>query len=336
MGASVDQRVKFRHLQCFLEIARQQSVVKAAAALSVTQPAVSKTIRELEDLLGVALFERRGRGVVLTRFGEVFLRYAGASVTALRQGIDSITQARARGGMAIKIGALPTVATTVMPLAVQLFKQENIGTVVRVVTGQNSVMLSQLRTGDLDLVVGRLADPELMTGLSFEHLYSERVSLAVRPGHPLLGMNPFDLTSIGRYTVLMPTEGSIIRPLVDRFLITNGIASLPDQIETVSMAFGRRYTRTSDAVWIISRGVILEDLAEGVLAELPVDTETTTGPVGLTTRADIPPSLPAVMLMQTIREAAADRERIMSAGARDRAQVPETAEPARAARHRRR
>lgn len=301
---SLDQRVKFRHLQCFLEIARQQSVVKAAVALSVTQPAVSKTLRELEELLGVALFERRGRGVALTRFGEVFLRYAGASVTALRQGVDSIAQARTKGGAAIKVGALPTVSTRVVPRAVQLFKQEHTGTLVRVVTGENSVLLSQLRTGDLDLVVGRLADPDLMTGLSFEHLYSERVSFIVRPGHPLLKSKPFNLAKLAGYTVLMPTEGSIIRPLVDRFLIANGVASLPDQIETVSMAFGRRYTRTTDAVWLISRGVVAEDLEEGALVELPIATEATAGPVGLTTRADIPPSLPAVMLMQTIREAA--------------------------------
>lgn len=304
---SLDRRVKYRHLQCFLEIARQRSVVKAAAALSVTQPAVSKTIRELEELLGVALFERRGRGVALTRFGDVFLRYAGASVTALRQGIDSITQARASGGMAIKVGALPTVSTRVMPLAVSLFKQENTGTIVRVVTGENSVLLSQLRTGDLDLVVGRLADPELMTGLSFEHLYSERVSFVVRPGHPLLRETPFTLAGLTRFTVLMPTEGSIIRPLVDRFFVAHGAAAIPDQIETVSMAFGRRYTRMTDAVWIISRGVIADDLADGVLAELPVESEETTGPVGLTTRADSPPSPPAVILMQTIREAARKR-----------------------------
>jgi LysR family pca operon transcriptional activator len=308
---ALDRGVKYRHLQCFLGIARQRSVIKAAAALSITQPAVSKTIRELEDLLGVALLERRGRGVALTRFGEVFLRYAGASVTALRQGIDSITQARTKGGMTIKVGALPTVSTRVMPLAVSLFKQENTGTLVRVVTGDNSVLLSQLRTGDLDLVVGRLADPELMTGLSFEHLYSESVSFAVRPDHPLLKQKPFDLGKIARHTVLMPTGSSIIRPMVNRFLIVHGIATIPDQIETVSMAFGRRYTRMTDAVWIISRGVILDDLADGVLAELPIATEATTGPVGLTTRADTPPSLPSVMLMQTIREAAAKRERAL-------------------------
>jgi LysR family pca operon transcriptional activator len=130
------------------------------------------------------------------------------------------------------------------------------------------------------------------------------VSFIVRPGHPLLSLKPFDLQKFTEYTVLMPTEGSIIRPIVDRFLIANGIATISDQIETVSMAFGRRYTRMTDAVWIISRGVVAEDIDEGVLAELPVATQSTTGPVGLTTRADIPPSLPAIMLMQTVREAA--------------------------------
>jgi LysR family pca operon transcriptional activator len=173
-----------------------------------------------------------------------------------------------------------------------------------------------------------------MTGLSFEHLYSERVAFVVRLDHPLLGETPFDLGKVARYTVLMPTEGSIIRPLVERFLITHGIATIPDQIETVSMAFGRRYTRMTDAVWIISRGVIADDLADGVLTELPVATEATTGPVGLTTCADTPPSLPAVMLMQTIREAAR-KIALMSADAPGPAPGRETAAPARAGRYRR-
>jgi LysR family pca operon transcriptional activator len=302
---ALEQRVKFRHLQCFLAVAEQRSVVKAALALSVTQPAVSKTIGELEDVLGVTLFERRGRGVAPTRYGEVFLRFAGASITALRQGIDSVSQARKEAGVTVKVGALPTVSSTVMPLAVERFKAENIGTTVEIVTGGNAALLAELRTGGLDLVVGRLADPERMTGLSFEHLYSERVAFIVRPEHPLLQVQPFRLDAIGQHTVLMPTQGSIIRPMVDRMLIANGIATPPDTIETVSMAFGRQYTRTTDAVWIISRGVVAHDIADGVLAELPVATETTTGSVGLTTRGDTAPSVPALLLMQAIRAVAA-------------------------------
>ena len=125
--------------------------------------------------------------------------------------------------------------------------------------------------------------------------------------------------------------------MADRFLITHGIASISDQIETVSMAFGRRYARMTDAVWIISRGVIFDDLMDGMLAELPVETDSTTGPVGLTTRADTPPSLAAIMLMQTIREAAKKREGgATPAGARGKARDPETAAPEPVARRRRR
>ncbi|WP_282608717.1 pca operon transcription factor PcaQ [Pelagibius sp. Alg239-R121] len=298
----IDRRIKFRHLQCFLEVSRQKSVVKAADTLSVTQPAVSKTLRELEETLGVQLFDRSKRSIALTRFGEVFLRYAGASVTALRQGVDSIAQARAKDGATITVGALPTVAALVMPAAVKSFKKDGVETIVRIVTGPNGYLVSRLRVGELDLVVGRLGEPELMTGLSFEHLYSESVSFVVRPDHPLLADKTFDLAKILSFPVLMPTRDSIIRPAVDRFLIASGIGVPEDQIETVSMAFGRSYTRTTNAIWIISRGVAADSIDDGVLVELPVDTTDTLGPVGLTTRVDSPPGLAVQMLMQAIRE----------------------------------
>ncbi|WP_204276890.1 hypothetical protein, partial [Escherichia coli] len=87
------------------------------------------------------------------------------------------------------------------------------------------------------------------------------------------------------FPVLMPTRASIIRPFVDRFLIANGVAKLPHQIETVSDAFGRAFVRSHQAVWIISAGVVASDIADGTLALLPIDTTETKGPVGLTTRA---------------------------------------------------
>ena len=75
----------------------------------------------------------------------------------------------------IRIGALPTVSTRIMPQAMMLFLKEETGARIKIVTGENAVLLEQLRIGDLDLVVGRLAAPEKMTGFSFEHLYSEKV-----------------------------------------------------------------------------------------------------------------------------------------------------------------
>ncbi|OCP19240.1 MULTISPECIES: pca operon transcription factor PcaQ [unclassified Ensifer] len=301
-----DARVKFRHLQTFVEVARQKSVMKAAELLHVSQPAVTKTIRELEEVLGVAVFEREGRGIKITRYGEVFLRHAGAALTALRQGLDSVSQERSGDGVPVRIGALPTVSTRIMPRAMSLFLEEDTGARIKIVTGENAVLLEQLRVGDLDLVVGRLAAPEKMTGFSFEHLYSEQVVFAVRAGHPLLSDAQSAFAHLGDYPVLMPTRASIIRPFVEHFLIANGIPGLPNQIETVSDAFGRAFVRTSDAIWIISAGVVASDIEDGTLAVLPIDTSETRGPVGLTMRADAVPSLPLSILMQTIREAASD------------------------------
>jgi len=303
-GAMIDNRVKFRHLQTFVEVARQKSVMKAAELLSVSQPAVTKTIRELEEVLGVDVFERDGRGIKITRYGEVFLRHAGAALTALRQGLDSVTQERFGDGPPIRVGALPTVSTRIMPRAMGLFLKEGTGSRIKIVTGENAVLLEQLRVGDLDLVVGRLAAPDKMTGFSFEHLYSEQVVFVVRAGHPLLSATVSIFNTIGDYPVLMPTRASIIRPFVEQFLIANGVGRLPNQIETVSDAFGRAFVRASDAVWIISAGVVAADIEDGILAALPIDTVETRGPVGLTMRTDAVPSLPQTILMQTIREAA--------------------------------
>ncbi|MBB3976387.1 LysR family pca operon transcriptional activator [Rhizobium azooxidifex] len=300
----IDSRIKFRHLQTFVEVARQKSVMKAAGVLHVSQPAVTKTIRELEQVLGVAVFERDGRGIRITRYGEVFLRHAGAALTALRQGFDSVSQALHGDAPPIRIGALPTVSSRIMPRAIGLFLAEETGVRIKIVTGENAVLLEQLRVGDLDLVVGRLAAPERMTGFSFEHLYSEQVVFCVRTGHPLSAPSQSVFTGLAGFPVLMPTQGSVIRPFVDRLLIANGVAELPNQIETVSDAFGRAFVRSSDAVWIISAGVVANDIETGQLAALAVDTSETKGPVGLTMRTDAVPSLPQSILMQTIREAA--------------------------------
>ena len=298
----IDPRVKLRHLACFVEVARLSSVGKAAESLNISQPAVSKTIQELEGILEGKLFDRSRRGLLLTPFGEAFHRYAATGLAALRQGIDL---ARGRPEMAmVRVGALPTVSARLLPDAVRAFTASGPGVHTRVITGPNQYLLTLLRTGDVDFVIGRMAEPDTMVGLSFEHLYSERVVMVVRPGHPLLGERSFNLGMIERYQTLMPTPDSVIRRLVERMLIAHGVGDLRDEVETVSNAFGRAYVRKTDAIWIISEGVVAEDLAEGQLALLPVDTSETMGPVGLTMRTDTVSTLAADSFKQAIRDVA--------------------------------
>jgi LysR family pca operon transcriptional activator len=298
----LDSRIKFRHLQTFIEVARQKSIGRAADVLSITQPAVTRTIRELEDYLGVDLFEREGRGIRITRFGNVFLRHAGESIAAVRRGVDSIAEARNSSGPPLRIGALPTASAAFLPEAVAEFIKSGTGSLVTIVTGENRWLLDALRLGDLDLVVGRLAAPERMAGLSFDPLYTEEVGFVVRTGHPLLARRNFSLSELADYTVLLPTRGSVIRPFVDRFLLTNGIAELTDVIETVSDSFGRAYLEKHDAIWIISKGVVSREIEAGRMALLDIDMSETRGAVGFTTRADAVPNLSLSIMITTIRE----------------------------------
>ncbi|HVX71641.1 MAG TPA: pca operon transcription factor PcaQ [Devosia sp.] len=297
-----DLPVKFRHLRTLVEVARQQSVGKAAEVLHVSQPAVTKTLRELENAIGTTLVERDGRGIRITQFGEVFLQHAGASLAAIQRGIDSVARARANSGPPLRIGALPTVSARIMPGALERFLALHTGNPVKIVSGENIVLLEQLRLGQLDLVVGRLAAPELMTGLSFSHLYAEPVVFAVRRGHPLLQGRGFDFARIRDFTVLMPTQGSVIRPFVERFLIGHGIGDLPVEIETVSDAFGRAMIRQSDAIWVISEGVVAPDIESGETCSLPVDTSETRGAVGLTIRAGVPEPPGSALLANCLQE----------------------------------
>jgi LysR family transcriptional regulator, pca operon transcriptional activator len=296
--------IRMRHLTTFVEVARSRSFVKAADALSISQPAVSKTVRELETLLSAPLFDRSRRVIVLTPLGEIFLRHAEASLVSLRRGVGALLDARSPQSPPLRIGALPTVSARLLPQVMRAFMAADLGAVPRIVTGPNAYLLSQLRRGDLDIIIGRMGDAAEMTDFAFEHLYSERVVFAVRPEHPLFEAHPLDIARIATFDAVMPPPGSAIRPVVDRLLLALGLTRFPTTLETVSPSFGRACVRGSDAVWLISEGVVQQDVADGILTILDVDTADTLGPVGITTRADRPVDPAMETLLRALREAA--------------------------------
>lgn len=313
----IDGRIKFRHLQCFLAVAQHGSLQKAAGMLSITQPAVSKTLKELESMLAVRLFERGRRGAALTREGEAFMRHAGASVSALREAVASVAQANSEAGAIVTIGVLPTVAPSLMPQVLQAMDELHAReparprSNLRIHTGSNPQLLGQLRQRELDLVIGRFAEPAQMLGLSFEHLYAEPLVLAVRPGHPLLdgataGQNP--LQQLARFTVILPMQGTAIRHSADSFLLQHGLGVLHRTLETLSVSLARHYTAASEAVCLFPLGALAAELASGALVRLPVNTAGTEERVGLTLRADMAATPSQQQLINTIRRIAqADR-----------------------------
>ncbi|MEM1297640.1 MAG: pca operon transcription factor PcaQ [Pseudomonadota bacterium] len=280
----IGRRIKFRHVQSFVEICREGSFKLAAEKLFLTQPAISKTLKELEDILGHTLLVRDRGGVRLTADGEIFLRFAEMSIAALQQGIDGMAQRQNAGQPTVSVGVLPSVAARLVPAVAERFGRAMPEAVLKIADGPLGFLLERLKLGVLDLVIGRMGAHEQMKGTSFSALYQERVSFIVRAGHPLL--DEPKLSRIGEWPVIYPVEGSAIRPIVDRFMAEQGIGEVPRRIETVSGAFGRVHAQNSDAIWIISEGVVASEIAQGQLAALPFNTNTTLGPIGITARED--------------------------------------------------
>ncbi|WP_137819662.1 pca operon transcription factor PcaQ [Pseudomonas sp. 2FG] len=301
---NIDTRIKFRHLVCFLEVARQGTLAKAADKLAVSQPAISKTLKELEELLAASLFERSKSGVSLTEAGVAFLRYAGPCVQALRDGVNSLRAGEYESGV-VRLGVLSTVESLLVPEVVRRLHERHPALVVSVVTGPSAYLLSQLRVGDLDLVAGRMTDSPQIQGLTFEHLYSESMTLVVRAGHPLLA-GPLDRSRLEDFPLVLPLAGTTIRKFADSLIVQCGISPPRQRLETLSVALSRRYVLCSDAIWIAPFDAVRLDLRRGELAEIELGIQEPGGSVGICSNATLPLSLAAHWCLEVLREVGQD------------------------------
>lgn len=299
----VDNRIKFRHLVSFLEVARQRSFARAADSLAVSQPAISKTLKELEETLDARLFERSKSGVSLTPAGITFLRYAGPCVQSLRDGVNTLRGDSQAGGL-VRVGVLSTAESHVVPEVVLRLHRNHPMLVISVATGLSAYLLAQLRIGELDLVVGQMTDSPEIHGLTFEHLYSESMALVVRPEHPLLGAGLSDPALLGDYPLILPLAGTTIRQYAEGFFIQCGIPLPAQRLETLSPVLSRRYALSSDALWLAPLDTVRLDLQAGELAELELGVRETGGSIGFCWNSALPLSLAAQWFCDELRQVA--------------------------------
>lgn len=180
------QRIRLRHLHTFVAVAQQGTLGRAAETLNLSQPALSKTLNELEQLTGTRLFERGRLGAQLTLPGEQFLTHAVKVLDALNTAGQALNRKESLNNDVVRIGALPTAALGILPAVIGQFHKQQKETTLQVATMNNPMLLAGLKTGEIDLGIGRMSDPELMSGLNYELLFLESLKLVVRPNHPLL------------------------------------------------------------------------------------------------------------------------------------------------------
>jgi DNA-binding transcriptional LysR family regulator len=177
--------LKLRQLHLLVALDDYRNVGKVAASICVSQPAVSKSLKQLERGLGVKLFERTVRGLQPTAFGERLIRHARAVLAELTRARDELKSFKEGGYDTLNVGTFGTVTVVLIPRALSEFKKRAPSTTVSVTEGTLDFLLPELWSGKLDMIVGRLPDPRSVYGLEEKVLSEEAVSLVVAANHPL-------------------------------------------------------------------------------------------------------------------------------------------------------
>ena len=299
----IPRDLKLRHLEVFLAVADAGTISGGARALRVSQPAMSKALSDLEGQLGCQLFERTGRRAILTVGGEVFRSHALASMQSLEAGCRMLSAAPHTD--LIKAGVLPTVAGGFFPSVALEFQEQRPDARIGVMTGPNSYLIDMLRSGKIDLMIGRMPSAKDMPGLTFEHLYDEPIELVVRADHPALGLDTVEILS--EYPLILPNPGAIIRQIVEQYLTSVGLSDLRPAFETVALPVALTLLESSDMVWFISRGVVERELNSGSLVTLNTEVKYMSGAVGLTRKTGFSQNVLVDLLTTLLRRRAAQR-----------------------------
>ena len=295
------QRIRLRHLHTFVAVAQQGTLGRAAETLNLSQPALSKTLNELEQLTGTRLFERGRLGAQLTLVGEQFLTHAVKVLDALNTAGQALNRKEGLNNDVVRIGALPTAALVILPTFFGKFHKQQKDITLQVATMNNTMLLAGLKSGEIDIGIGRMSDPELMSGLNYELLFLESLKLVVRPGHPLL-QETVTLSRVMEWPVVVSPKGTIPRQNAETLLQSQGCKIPAGCIETLSASLSRQLTVDYDYIWFVPSGAVKDDLRRGLLTALPVPTQGAGEPIGILTRVDATFSSGAQTLLSAIRK----------------------------------
>lgn len=243
-----------KQLERFVDVVESGSLSRTARRLNVSQPALSKSLRLLEEQIGARLLDRGPRGVRLTVFGQAFYRRARSITSEFRRAKDDINHIKGMmtGSVSIGVTPGPGVLDQIIPKAVTRVARKRPNLDIRVRSGTISELLVDLQRGDLDLLLTVLDERTRSPDLEVQRLFDDRFALMVRKGHDLLLQDEISVKALMSYRwailedalVLWETARDLTRLKTDE-------SDMPRPIESNSLVFLREVIRTTDFIGII-------------------------------------------------------------------------------------
>lgn len=260
--------MKFHQLRCFLAVAQHRSIRAAARALPLSQPAVTKSLRELEHDLGVPLVVRGVAGVQLTEFGEAFRLRASLLMQESSRAREELALIRDGVGATLSVAVGSTVALTLLPRVLAAFKQAYPRAQVNLWEDVQPSSLDRLRDGTLDLVVMQGTTQPLDPDMESQPLYTLDSVVGARAQHPLVRSR--SLRSLLDAEWLLPSSGHDVHSPSEHVFTAHGLP-VPRRITSCySLTLALALIKEMDYLSVFAASLARTEFARHGLKALPL------------------------------------------------------------------
>ncbi|HWF97997.1 MAG TPA: LysR substrate-binding domain-containing protein [Steroidobacteraceae bacterium] len=298
--------IKTHQLAFLVHLDDERRLARAATAAGLTQPAASKLLRQIEEILDVKLFERHARGVAPTRYGEILVRHARSALSEIGLAREELAALKAGRTGKAAVGTIVEPAANLVPAAIATLKQRYPGTLVRVEIDASRQLVQRLLQGHLDMVVARLLDAESAEELVYEPLaLDEPHAVIASARHPLAGRAHLRLQDLIDQPWIMPPPGSLVRDKLAAMLLHEGLPQPGDIVETSSLPMITALLEQGRMIVALPEVSVASYCKAGILKVLMTDLPVGIGGYGLITRRSHESSPGACLMLSTLREVAA-------------------------------
>jgi DNA-binding transcriptional LysR family regulator len=304
-AAPLHRRVTRVQLQSLMAAVDSESISLAARKLGVRQPSVTRALRDLETLCGRQLFTRSPHGIDASREARELARFAGLAFAEIQQGLDVFRESHGQIDGRIVVGSLPLARSALLPTAVTKLLDRHPEVKLKIVDGPYAELLHELRFGHLDCIVGALRFPP-PADVQQEELFRDPLSIAVRPGHPLLTRESLGPDDFAGLDWILPPEGTPAREHFSSFF--DAMTSRPPRhiVECSSLIAVRGLLLRSDRAALLSAAQVRYEVRSGQLAMLGGPLAQTARPIGLALRADWRPTVAQGDFLDLLRSSVAE------------------------------
>lgn len=264
-------RLKTRQLLLLIALDDHRNIHRAAEELHMTQPAASKQIKDLEEMLDVRLFERLPRGMEPTMFGETMIRHARMALTSLALAHDDIVALKAGLAGQVEVGVIMTPAMSLLPRAIARVKEQAPMLRIGAHMEASNVLIDRLQRGTLDFMIGRIMEKENSAGLIYEELTEEPACAVVRIGHPLLARDNLTLQDLHDKPWILPPHGSILRHRFDMMFRRAGLDIPVNVVDTTALLLITALLQQTDSLHVMPLEVAQYYASLSVIGILPIE-----------------------------------------------------------------